>query len=494
MTSVLSRLGLLCALLGASLSAMPLQANQPQKSPSLELEDCFVDGITSKVKCGTYAVAEDRSKPLSPDNKIDLNIVLLPKFKEESTELPVIFLAGGPGQAATELAGSMNQLLESVRQQHDILLVDQRGTGGSNALECETLDVDPLSYDDSVTDLKEEMAKCVAKLSDFHLPSYNSIDHIKDLEVVRAALGYKKVNIFGGSYGTRAGFTYLQQFPESINTAVLDSNAPLQLVIGLFGKSGERAFDMLVQDCKQTPACNSAFPNLKQDYLTLIDSLKEGPVSVDMYHPLTGEPSTLVLTPTKVINEIRMPLYNLGSRVLVPYVVNRAANGDYRPLAAMIGRQADMERAPGQIYSGLIMNIICNEDLPRVSQAEVEKDADNYFQGGQFYEAMAESCDAWPNWQPEAGYNEPLKTDVPVLLFSGDYDPVTPPAYGDLAMETLTNAKHVLIKQAAHVASFSQCIEPINDFIKSGSFEELDFECAEEQRKLMFLIDQNQLK
>lgn len=490
MTSTIKRLVLGCI----AFSSFSMHAEQLELAPSIQLEECFVEGIKSKVQCGTYSVPENRNVPFTEQNKIDLNIVLLPKIKEESTELPVIFLAGGPGQAATELAGVMNRQLEQVRQYHDLLFVDQRGTGKSNPLECDPLDVDPFSYDDTVTDLQIEMRKCAKKLSGYHLPSYNSVDHIKDIEAVRVALGYEKFNVFGGSYGTRAGFTYLQQFPESINTAVLDSNAPLQMAIGLFGKSGERAFEMLVQDCKQTPQCNQAFPDLKQDYLSLIDTLKRGPIKIDMYHPLTGEPSTLVLTPTKVIAELRMLLYNLGSRVLLPYVVNRAANGDYRPLGAMIGRNADLDRVPGQIYSGLIMNIVCNEDIPRVTRAEAELNAQNYFDGDLFFNVMAESCEAWPRWYHKEEFNKPLETDVPVLLFSGDYDPVTPPSNGEMALQTLKNAKHVLIKQAAHVASFDQCIEPISEFVKSGSFEELDFECAEEQRKMLFLIDQNQIK
>ncbi|GAB3004384.1 alpha/beta fold hydrolase [Psychrosphaera aestuarii] len=461
---------------------------------SLNLEKCFVDGVKSKALCGTYTVPENRAKALSNDNKIDLNVVVLPRFKEESKALPVVFLAGGPGQAATELAGGLNMMLNDVRQQHDIILVDQRGTGKSSPIACDQEGIEPLSFDERKIDLAKEVAKCVDSAKGKHLPSYNSIDSIKDIEAVREALGHKKVHIFGGSYGTRAGFTYLQQFPESIETATLDSNAPMQLVIGFFGKTSERAFDLLVEDCKAHEECNKSFPDLKNDYLTLVSRLKEQPVTERIYHPLSGKPVDMVLTRDKVTDALRSTLYALGSRVILPYAVNKAANGDYRAIAAMIGQTDDPKRAPGQLYAGLTINILCNEDFSRASDSDYQNDADNYFNGERGYSALSTYCEYWPRWAVDADFNKPLKTSVPVLLFSGKYDPVTPPEYGDMAMETLENAKHIVIEQGSHVASFRTCLEPIQEFLKTSSLENLDFSCAEEVRPQLFFTNMNQIK
>ena len=478
------------SVLAAALAISPFA----QASSTLELEKCFVDGVKSKALCGTLPVAENRSKPMSDDNKIDLNVVVLPRFKEESKSLPVVFLAGGPGQAATELAGGLNMMLNDVRQQHDIILVDQRGTGKSSPITCDEEGIDPLTFDDQSIDIKSEISKCLATFNDRHLPSYNSIDAIKDVEAVREALGHKKLHVFGGSYGTRAGFTYLQQFPESIETATLDSNAPVQLVIGFFGKTSERAFDLLIEDCKAHEACNQAFPNLKQDYLTLTNRLKEGPIVQQFHHPLSGEPVDMILSYNKVTDALRGTLYALGSRVMLPYVVNKAAAGDYRALAAMIGQTDRAERAPGQLYAGLTMNILCNEDFPRAMPSDYTNDADNYFNGERGYNALSEYCKYWPEWSVDPEFNKPLKTSVPVLLFSGRYDPVTPPAYGEMAMETLENAKHVVIEQGSHVASFRTCLKPIQEFLSTSSLDNLDFSCAEEVRPQLFFTNKNQLK
>ena len=181
----------------------------------LTLESCFVPGVKNKALCGTLDVAENSALEMSDDNKLSLNVVVLPKIKEQSKELPVMFLAGGPGQAATELASALNMAMTDIRQEHDIILVDQRGTGKSNGLLCDTAEyVDPLVINTDSVDLEQEVKDCLSSMSDIHLPSYNTYQSIEDFEAVRQALGYQKVHIFGGSYGTRAGFTYLKNHPE----------------------------------------------------------------------------------------------------------------------------------------------------------------------------------------------------------------------------------------------------------------------------------------
>lgn len=475
------------------LSAIASHSVMSETNSSLELEKCFVDNLKSKALCGTLDVPENRQKPLSDDNKIALNVVVLPKYKEESKELPMMFLAGGPGQAATELVPILNATMNKVRQEHDIILIDQRGTGKSSPLECDSPEIEPLGFDDAELDVKKETLDCVAKFDGKHLPSYNTYDSIKDFEAVREALGHQQVHILGGSYGTRAGFAYLKLFPESIKTAVLDSNAPMELVIGLFGKTSERAFDLLVEDCNAHENCKKAFPELKQDYLKLMAQLDKGSIETEVYHPVTGVKTNAVLSKMKVTESMRTTLYDLNSRQVLPYMVNRAANGDYRFLTAFVGRAMDSERAPGGLYSGLTMNIICNEDIPRAVQSDFDNDKDNYFNGEGGYSTFTQVCEHWPKWQAPADFAEPVKADVPVLLFSGVYDPVTPPSYGDMAMENLPNAKHVVIKSGSHVASIRQCVDSIKSFMQSGSFEDVDFACAEKESVRLFFTDMNQL-
>ena len=459
----------------------------------LNLETCFVPGIKSKALCGILDVAENPTLDISADNTISLNVVVLPKIKEQSKELPVMFLAGGPGQAATELANGLNRAMSDLRQEHDIILVDQRGTGKSNGLLCESKEyIDPLQVDSDKLDLEQEVKDCLESLSHYHLPSYNTYQSVEDFEAVRQALGYQKVHIFGGSYGTRAGFVYLKNHPESIQTATLDSNAPMELVVGLFGKTSERAFDFLVEDCKAHQYCNESFPNLKQDYLNLLTQL-EKPISQSIYHPITGLKVEIVLTKSKVTETLRSTLYALSTRQLLPYVVHASAKGDYRPLAAMISQNNGSEHSPGSLYTGLTMNIICNEDMPRAVESDFKQDADNYFNGELGFTNFTDVCKYWPNWQAPEDFAEPVTVDVPVLLFSGKYDPVTPPAYGDLADKNLPNSKHVVIKDGSHVASLSMCMDAVKEFMQKSSFDDVDFSCADKSVPSLFFTNLNQL-
>lgn len=477
--------------------AIPLLASislftqaQEQK---LELEQCFVEGIKSQALCGVLEVAENPQQAMSEQNKVPLNVVVLPKYKEESKALPVMFLAGGPGQAATELAGVLNRPLWEIRQQHDIILIDQRGTGKSNGMRCPAQEVDGLSLDDSNLDYKAEVDKCLAEIKERHLPSYNTYQAVEDFEAVRKALGHEQVHLIGGSYGTRSGFAYLKNHPESVKTATLDSNAPMDLVIGFFGKTAETAFELLLEDCKAYEHCAKAFPDLKQDYLSLMSKLDNKIIEEQIYHPVTGKKTTLRLTKPKVVETIRATLYDLTSRQLIPYAVHTAANGDYRTIASLMANSEVTAEKGGSLYTGLTMNILCNEDIPRANQADFDKDATNYFSGELGHSMFTKVCDHWPKWPAPADFSEPVKTAVPVLLFSGKYDPVTPPEYAEMALPHLENAKHVVIKRGSHVASLAMCQDAILEFLESGDLKEVDFSCADEQTPEMFLTDLNQV-
>lgn len=475
------------------LAMLYITSTYATSSPNtMQLADCFVFGVKSQAKCGTLSVAENRSKPQSEDNQINMNVVVLPKFKEESKAYPLFFLAGGPGQAATELAGVINATLSEVRQQHDIVLIDQRGTGKSNALECPMDEIDSLVFEDASIDWKHEVEKCLNQINTKNLSSYSTYDAVEDFEAVRKALGYEKVHLYGGSYGTRSGFAYLKNHPNSIESAILDSNAPMELIVGFFGQTGQAAFELLLTDCKNHQKCNESFPDLKQDYLKLISQLEQKPYQQEIFHPVSGEKLTVNITKKKVVEAVRAALYDLGSRQSVPYVINAAANGDFRSIAVMISASSEPDK-PGKLYIGLTMNIICNEDIPRATEQDFVRDRDNYFSGELGYTSFTDICEYWPNWQAPSNFAEPVTADVPVLLFSGKYDPVTPPQYGEMALKSLPNAKHVVIENGSHVASLRMCADTISQFLTNSNFEQLDVECAEQEKTMMFFTDVNRL-
>ena len=246
-------------------------------------------------RCGSLTVYEDRAA--GDGRTIDLKIVVIPAVSDNPEPDPLFFLAGGPGQAATELAGPMLPLLADVRRNRDLVFVDQRGTGGSGRMTCaffenevdeqalgESLQVDTLDLD--------ELRGCLAEVEAVADPrQYTTPVAMDDLDDVRAALGYDTINLYGGSYGTRAGLVYMRRHPERVRTAVLDGLAPVSIALpSTVNADAHRALDLLFADCAADAACDAAFPDLRQTFARVIAELEASPRRLDTIHPRTGEP------------------------------------------------------------------------------------------------------------------------------------------------------------------------------------------------------------
>ena len=271
------------------------------KNENLTLENCHLGEIRSQVKCGKLQVPENYQQPNG--DKISVNFAVLPAIDNSEYKAPLMFLAGGPGQAAVELATGLNRIFREVRKTRDIILVDQRGTGESSALACELEAVENV-YSSLASEFNaQEVKDCIAQFKG-DVTQYNSENAIRDFDGIRAALGHEKINIYGGSYGTRAGLVYMRMFPDSLESAVLDSVGPIEVPIGLFGRSGARSFNLLIENCKNNVSCHQAFPNLAEEFQAVKKRLAEKNVTLDILHPRLGEPTKFVLDEVKVTGKI----------------------------------------------------------------------------------------------------------------------------------------------------------------------------------------------
>ena len=236
-----------------ALVLLSLSATSWANADKLILENCHLGEIRSQVKCGKLEVPENYQQP--DKDKISINFAVLPAIDDSEYKAPLMFLAGGPGQAAVELATGLNHVFREVRKTRDIILVDQRGTGESSALSCDFEAVDNVysSLPDALN--PQEVKDCVAQFKG-DVTQYNSENAIRDFDAIRAALGHEKLNIYGGSYGTRAGLVFMRMFPESLESVVLDSVGPIEVPIGMFGQSGARSFNLLLENCKNSESCN----------------------------------------------------------------------------------------------------------------------------------------------------------------------------------------------------------------------------------------------
>jgi len=474
-----------------TLSLLSISATTWANDNKLTVENCHLDGIRSQVQCGKLEVPENYQQPQG--RQLSVNFSILPAINNSDNKIPLMFLAGGPGQGAAELSSQVFRNFNEIRKSRDIILVDQRGTGESQPLQCQdSLEMNPYS---SVPEdfTNEEVKDCLAQLTtgnDIDLAQFTSENAIRDFDAVRAALGHEKINIYGGSYGTRAALVYMRLFPQSLNSVVLDSVGPVEVPIGLFGQSAARSFKLLLENCQKDNACQHAYPNLAQEFKDLMVTLGQAPVTVNIAHPRLGTQTELVINDSKFISTLQMQLYSLTGRSLVPLIIHQANLGDFKPFAGLIA-QTDTEKGIG-IYMGLHLNIVCNEDIPRISAQMLQDDANNDFAKGLSSKTMQDVCAVWPKYTVNDDFYKPVTANIPTLILSGELDPVTPPSNGDKSAETLPNSHHIVAKNTAHIVASTKCaVGLVNDFLTSLTPKSLDEECLTELPDESFMTGLN---
>ena len=457
-------------------------------SPRLALEPCPpADGIEDGL-CGSLEVFEDRQA--AAGRRIALRVVVLPALSADPLPDPVFLLAGGPGQAASDLAEFVRGPFRRINRNRDLVFVDQRGTGESNPLTCDLADEadDALMLDPMADELLraraiERLEICLVEL-DADPRLYTTAIAMDDLDEMREALGYETVNLWGGSYGSRAALVFLRQHPERVRTAILDGLAPVAMKLPLYlGIDAVRALDLLIEDCAADPGCNAAFPDLEEQLQTLLDTFEQGPVRQTIDHPRTGRPTEVVVSRTSLATHVRAPLYSTELAAVLPLAISRAAEGDYGPLAAM----GSIMAGDASLNTGMFLSVVCSEDLPAITASDRELAAADPFFGTSLLDAYSALCEAWPRGELPEGYADPVVSDRPVLLLSGLLDPVTPPSWGDAVEQHLTHALHVTVPGVGHGTMAAGCVADIMaEFIEQGAVEGLDVACVEEIERPRF--------
>lgn len=433
-----------------------------------------------KADCGKLSVAENRDHP---SRMIELNIAIVRSESIHKQGDPVLMLAGGPGQAAVESYVSVASGFAEILKDRDVILVDQRGTGESNPLNCD--------FDESITAsiaedqelFRAAIAKCVANL-DADTRFYTTMESIKDLEAVRKALNIEQWNLLGISYGTRKALTYMKMFPDSIRTVILDGVMPQQEAMP---ESHEKnllsALSKQYAQCEKQPACKEAFGDVGQQMRQLLARIEADPPSIRLQDAFSGEYEEFILTKQHIAIAIRLFSYSATTMILLPLMIDKANHGQLETIAA----QANMIDAMlQQSITNVEFSILCAEDLPFYGDQQV---GENLIFGEQFIENIKTVCQIWPHTQVEASFKDPVASALPVLLLSGELDPVTPPAFAELTMETLSNAQHLVAKGQGHNVFPLGCIpDLIADFVNEPDTS-LETECMNDFDYAPFYIN-----
>lgn len=464
------------------------KASQPLVRGRLKLEPCNLPKLTQEARCAKYEVFEDRAA--KSGRKIALNLLVLPATGASPASDPVFFLAGGPGQGAATLAAGIGDFLPFIRNERDIVFVDQRGTGASNLLDC-TLRGDrndmhsyfnqPYSAD-AVRACRAELEKVA------NLALYTTPIAMDDLDEVRDALGYERINLYGGSYGTNAALVYLRQHPDRVRSVVLKGIAPTDYKLPLaFSKGVQHAVDRLLDDCATDATCHKTFPKLKEEFLSLLTRLDKTPASFEATNPVTGETQQLTMSRANFMENLRVMLYVPELTSLLPLIIHSAYENDYLPFATyafVLVRGIDT-----QIAKGMQLSVLCSEHIPFITDADIARETKGTYYGDEHVMDYRRACALWPSVKAPASFLEPVKSNVPVLMVSGDVDPVTPPAYGAAAARSLPNSRQIVIHNGTHLTA-SDCIDNlVAQFISKGTAATLDTSCADAIKRPPFTFE-----
>jgi pimeloyl-ACP methyl ester carboxylesterase len=422
------------------------------------LKPCRLRGVEYPALCGSVRRPLDPAAPQG--TQIDVHFAVLPALARHKRPDPVFFLAGGPGQSAIALAGVLSGQYTRLGARRDLVFVDQRGTGRSAPLECPQPDLHkPLAELADTAAAHARLAACrqeLGKLPHGDLRHYTTPVAMQDLDAVRRALGAERINLVGGSYGTRAGLEYMRQFPQAVRRAVLDGVAPPDMALPLaFGTDTHAAFEAMLGACEANAGCKARYPTLRADWQTLLASL---PRRVSAPHPATGLEEPFVLTRGMALALVRPALYAPALAAGLPHAVSQAARGHLAPLVGLGGSlgggRRDLRLAEGQHFS-----VICAEDEPRITPAA----AAEAVRATPFAEpnllTYREVCRDWPRGTVPADFYTLGPAPAPTLLLSGGADPATPTRHGERVARALgAQARHVVVEQAGHGVLATGCL------------------------------------
>ena len=446
---------------------------------SLELSECRLPRLAQAAQCGTLEVAENRAAP--GGRKIKVFVGVLPANTLSPKPDPLFILAGGPGQAASQLAPFAAQL-NAIRRERDIVLVDQRGTGRSAPLDCAA--ERPDRHEAIETDPLPKAKACAAELAErgTDVAQYTTAAWVADLDAIRAALGYPRINLWGGSYGTRVALEYLRRHPDRVRSMILDGVAPPAMKISLdVWRTRNAAFDAVVAACKKSPSCLVSHPDPAATLAAIEKNLSPNGRTATVADPQTGEPITVPVTYDLVIGALQGLTYvpELGS--LIPELLDRARDGDYAPLvAASLMMTGDLAE---QMSVALHFSVTCAEDVTRIGAAERAETLAHVRAKGLAEKVLA-VCDFWPRGERPADSATPVQSDRPVLLLSGALDPVTPPDYAAEVAKTLPNSKHIIAAGLGHIVSAQGCAPRLlAAFVDRAGFDTLPANCIERLEK-----------
>ena len=487
---------LACALLGLLLVAWAPGARPDDDAiDAPRFEDCTIGEGRARVtaECARVAVPLDHDDPGA--GTLELAVARLRATRGGTDGSAFTMIAGGPGQSAIDSWPGVAFAFRHVARDHDVILVDQRGTGDSARLDCpetgavaggeleRTLDTDP----EEIARLARE---CLAGL-DRDPRLFTTSVAVRDLEAVRARLDIPDWHLYGVSYGTRVAQHYARRHPERVRTLILDAVVPPDRALGPdIAPFADRALTLVFDRCAAGPDCASRFPDIEARTRRWLDELARAPRDVGYEDMASGEERRETFSAADLAALLRLSTYSAQTAALMPSMLDDAIErGHLAPLVRQAALQG--ESLEESLASGMHHAVVCTEDAPRYAADAAEASRDTYL-GPSLVEALRASCRDWPAGRLDADFFDPLAVDVPTLVLSGEADPITPPAYGERVAAALPRARHVVNPGQGHMQAPLGCVPVlIARFVAAGGLDEADTACLERLAPPPFFVDAN---
>lgn len=459
---------------------------------TVTFRQCELSGVEHRriVQCAEVSVPEDPEDP--GGDSIALRVVRLAARDDNATAAPLLAIAGGPGQAASEAFLFLDRILRGVARDRDFYLVDQRGTGGSNPQRCDLGDEALMQVEPDAGQIREVTRQCLAGFNG-DPTLYTTSVAIRDLEQVRRALDVPRWHLFGVSYGTRVVQHYLRQYPQVVRTAVMDSVVPPSLALGPeIALRSQQALDAFLARCGADTACRDAFPDLPGGLRTLLATLGEASEYVRFEKVRTGGFETMRFTQAHLIGVLRLSLYQSEKLSTLPPMLHQAyAEANFTALARTA--LSITEKMAESLSVGMHNSVVCTEDVPFFAMNEQQRNAiENTYMGDLVVRTLKATCEVWPRGRMDDDFRLPVTADVPVLLLSGDADPITPPAYAEAVRAHLPDARHLVAPGQGHFVSPRGCLPGIiAHFIGSGGAATLATDCLQRMQPAPLFVNVN---
>ncbi len=462
---------------------------------TIESADCAAQPPGTVASCGYVALPQDYAD--AAGGRVEIYYTQI--HSRGDTPDPLVYLVGGPGSSGTHLLPvSYEKYLQAFAAERDIIIIDQRGTGLSNPpLYCrEALfrlgDILESPHEEHAELLLEILGDCQRRLAKrgVQFATYHSANIARDVVNVLLALGYERWNLVGVSYGTKLALTMMRDYPQFLRSVILDSVYPPQADIYMDAYySGERALDVLFEACAASPGCNARYPNLRAVFYRLYAQLNDMPMLADYQLP-DSRRVTIEISGYRLYDWVFSWLYEVDAIRLIPKLVFELASGRTRSVVPM---GALFEQSMVTLSLGMHYAVQCQEEYGTAQRDYASLVAAHpHLRGFLAYPVEGQAtlpqlCELWGGLARPDKVNQAVHSDVPALLLSGNYDPITPPAYADIAARTLSRAHAYVLPHVAHaVLRSDDCAVDIAVAFISAPLVEPDSRCIERTQPLRF--------